>query len=174
MATPAYQSELLQPHHDRTKFSCGVEPLDHYFRQQAGQDQRKRVATPYVLIDTATNEIAGYYTLSSHTVVGPSLTESARKGLPRYPLLPAILIGRLAVDIRYRGQGLGRRLVYDALSRCLVISKTLGALLIIVDAKDDGACSFYEHVGFLRLLDNEYRLYVPMASVEALVGISLS
>ncbi len=91
------------------------------------------------------------------------------KKLPRYETYPAILIGRLALDQRYQGQGLGRLLLVDALSRCLDLSTEIGAIAVVVDAKDDKARAFYEHVGFLRLLDNAYRLYIPMASIAHLL-----
>ncbi|MGH2460374.1 MAG: GNAT family N-acetyltransferase [Chloroflexota bacterium] len=159
------QSEPLGPRHDRQAFSCGVEPLDRYLRQQAGQEQRRNVAVPYVLVDVETGAIVGYYTLSAFTIAPASLPSEASQKLPRYRTYPAILIGRLALDHRYHGKGLGRVLLADALTRCRVLSKELAAIAVVVDAKDDRARSFYEHVGFLRLLDDPYRLYLPMATI---------
>ena len=92
--------EPLGLHHIRSEFSSGVEPLDRYFRTQAGQDARKNMAAPFVLILTD-GTIAGYYTLSATAVPAPELPADTIGKLPRYPLIPATLLGRLAVDHRY-------------------------------------------------------------------------
>lgn len=96
--------ETLGPGHDRSGFESGAEPLDRYFRLQAGQDARKKVAAPFVLI-LPDQSLAGYYTLSSSTVQLPELPEAIVRRLPRYPLIPAMLLGRLAVDRRHQGKG---------------------------------------------------------------------
>ncbi len=169
MAEPRFRSERLAAHHNHEAFACGVEPLDRYLRQQASQEQRRNVAVPYVLVETETAALAGYYTISALTIVPASLPPEMSKKLPRYETYPAILIGRLALDQRYQGQGLGRLLLVDALSRCLDLSTEIGAIAVVVDARDDKARAFYEHVGFLQLLDNAYRLYIPMASIAHLL-----
>jgi predicted GNAT family N-acyltransferase len=160
-----YRFEPLGADHDRADFSSGVEALDRYFRQQAGQDQRRGLAVPHVLIDSAAGAVVGYYTLSALSILAESLPEDMARELPRYQALPAILLGRLAVDQRYRGQGLGELLLMDALHRSLDISQRLGSMAVVVDAKDDAARAFYERYGFLRFLDHEYRLFLPMTTV---------
>lgn len=168
MAARDYRFELLGRHHDRATFSCGVEALDRYFRQQAGQDQRRAVAVPYVLVDTTTRAVLGYYTLSTFTIALHSLPDAVARKLPRYETIPAILIGRLAVDQRHQGRGLGRLLLVDALARSLAISQQIGAAAIVVDAKNDTARAFYERYGFMRFADHEYRLFLPMATIAQL------
>jgi ribosomal protein S18 acetylase RimI-like enzyme len=100
------------------------------------------------------------------------LPEEQRKGLPRYPEVPTVLLGRLAVDHRYAGQGWGKTLVLDALRRCLAHYEQIAAAAVVVDAKDDSARLFYERCGFLRLLDSEdsheNRLFLPMKTIEQL------
>jgi GNAT superfamily N-acetyltransferase len=164
----SYRFESLGPHHDRAGFTCGVEALDRYFRQQVGQDQRRGLAVPYVLVDTSTANVVGYYTLIPYSIVPASLPEDMTRKLPRYDALPAILVGRLTVDQRYHGQGFGRRLLMDALARSLSISQQVGALVVVVDAKDDAARTFYEQYGFRRFADHEYRLFVPMSTIAQL------
>ena len=166
MAEPRFWSERLGAQHNRAAFSCGVEPFDRCLRQQAGQEQRRNVAVPYVRVDTGTGALAGYYTLSAFTIAPASLPPATSRKLPRYAAYPAILIGRLALDLRYQGQGLGRILLVDALGRCLDLSAEIGAIAVVVDAKDETALAFYEHLRFLRLLDNDGRLYIPMATIE--------
>ncbi|TIS57183.1 MAG: GNAT family N-acetyltransferase [Mesorhizobium sp.] len=157
--------EVLGPQHDRTSFESGVEPLDRYFRMQAGQDARKNVAAPFVLV-LPDNVIAGYYTLSATAVgIGEWPARTIRK-LPRYPLIPATLLGRLAVDRRYRGQGHGRYLLADALSRC--VRSEIASFAIIVDAKDEAASRFYQRESFLPFPDQPMRLFRSMADIAEL------
>jgi GNAT superfamily N-acetyltransferase len=141
--------------HDRAAFSCGKEPLDRCIRQQAGQDLRSRVAAVFVLCDLGSPSIIGYYTLSAFTVLLRDLPEAQRKRLPRYPEVPTVLLGRLAVDERYAGQGWGKVLLLDALRRRLVESEQIAAAAVVVDAIDDSAQAFYEKYGFQPLLDPE-------------------
>ncbi|MBI4494711.1 MAG: GNAT family N-acetyltransferase [Chloroflexi bacterium] len=163
-----YRSETLGERHPRADFSCGVEALDRYFHQQAGQDQRRGLAVPYVLVDTTSGAVVGYYTLSTLSIVPASLPVAVTRRLPRYQTFPGILIGRLAVDQRARGQGLGAMLLMDALRRCLDLSRQIGAMAVVVDARDEAARAFYERYGFLRLVDHDYRLFLPMATIAQL------
>jgi GNAT superfamily N-acetyltransferase len=157
-----FRAERLSDAHDRSSFSCGVEALDRYLREQAGQDLRRGLSTVFVLLDVTSGTIAGCYSLSACQVAQTSLPRELGERLPRRPL-PATLIGRLAVDLRYRGRGLGETLLASALIRSAVASREVGAMLVIVDAKDDAARSFYEHFGFQRFDDDPYRLFLPMA-----------
>jgi GNAT superfamily N-acetyltransferase len=164
-----FRAEQLTSQHLRGAFSCGVEAHNRYLQQQATQDIRRNLAVAYVLVETATGVIAGYYTLSSFSIVLAGLPESETRKLPRYGQVPGILIGRLARDRRFRGQGVGELLLIDALRRAFNLSKDIGAWAVIVDAKDDNARLFYERFGFLPLIDNERRLFLPMRSVEHVV-----
>lgn len=168
MTQDRYRSELLDKLHDRKSFSCGVEALDRYFQEQAGQDYRRSVAVPFVLTDTSTGAVAGFYTLSAFSVIPKSLPAQLAARLPRYDALPAILLGRLAVDSRYRKQGLGKLLLLDAMARCLAISQEIGALAIEVHAKDEAARAFYLYHGFIPLADHEASPFIPMATVAKL------
>ena len=160
-----YTIETLQPDHDRSGFSCGKEPLDRYLTQQASQDLKRHLATVYVLCEPPSRTVIGYYTLSALSVAPQDLPEALARKLPRYPLLPAILIGRLARDQRYPGQRLGERLLLDALRRGLAMG--LGAIAVLVDAIDDEAARFYEAYGF-QAIPGTARLLIPMATIERL------
>ena len=163
-----YRVEALGKRHDRSGFSCGVEPLDRYLREQAGQDARKRVAAPFVLCEGKGNAVLGYYTLSALSVdVGAWPDDVARK-LPKYPFVPATLMGRLAVDRTLRGKGAGEHLLMDALRRALAASREVASVAVVVDAKDDNAVSFYRRYGFITFPDQPNRLFLPMAVVEQL------
>ena len=165
-----YHVEPLGSQHDRLAFSSGVAPLDQYFRERAGQDRRRDVASVFAPRVGDAPEVAGYYTLSAISIEPVSLPPALAKRLPRYPTLPAFLVGRLAVDRRYQGQGIGRRLLMSALGRSLELRTQIGAIGVIVDAKDDAARAFYEHYDFQRFEDNPYRLILSMKTMEQLLG----
>jgi len=164
--TADYTVQRLDRGHDRVAFSSGVEPLDHYLRTQASQDERRRVASVYVLVTQGSPTVIGYYTLSAAAVAYNSLPPDVTKKLPHYPVVPATLIGRLAVDQRYRGQHLGTRLLLDAFARGLQASEGIASAMIVVDAKDEAAQRFYEHYGFRLLPAQQTRLFLLMATIE--------
>ena len=110
--------EALSRRHKRDNFDCGIDALDRYLKKQANQDIRRRIAASFVAV-TEKNVIVGYYTLSAFSINLPGLPADQIKKLPRYPVVPATLLGRLAVDLGYRGRRLGEFLLMDALARSL-------------------------------------------------------
>ena len=162
---------VLNQSHDRAAFSSGIDDLDRYFREQAGQDQRRRLSAVFVLYDVANDIVAGYYTLAACEIAPRSLPNGMAKRLPRRPV-PATLMVRLATDLRYRGQGLGGMLLVNALTRTANASRSVGSMAVIVDAKDDQARGFYERYEFQRFADDPYRLFLPMADAERVARIT--
>ena len=158
--------EPLRNDHDRSGFSCGNVSLDRYLKEQAGQDLRRACATCFILApQRGKTSILGYYTLSSYGIdVGELPAEVARK-LPRYPLIRATLLGRLAVDLRYQGQGIGEFLLMDALHRALAQSAEIAAAAVVVNAIDAGAAKFYKHFGFVTFPTIDGRLFLPMKAI---------
>lgn len=165
--SPRYRIEPLdQNNHDRAVFSCNAEPLDHYLKVTAVNDMARRITQVRVICEAESTIVIGYYSLSATSIELNDLPEKLRKKMPRYSTLPAVLLGRLAVDGKYQGQGIGRRLLVDALRRCLRVSETeMGAMAVVVDAKDETAARFYEHYGFQRFLEGELRLFIPMSKI---------
>jgi GNAT superfamily N-acetyltransferase len=153
---------------DRSDFTCGKDSLDRYFRVQITQDVRRQIATAFIAIHTSTSAVAGYYTLSAAQVSFNDLEDDWRKKLPHYPALPAVLVGRLAVDRRFQGHGLGSGLLADAAARTL--RSDIGAHFLIVDAIDDQATLFYRHHGMRRVPDTESRLFMPLATLAQSLG----
>ena len=167
--TIAATIEPLGPHHDRKSFSCGVEPLDRYLRELATQDAKRRISNCFVAVGQG-GEIAGFYTFAAASIPIGELPPEQAKRLPRYPVLPAGLIGRLAVATMHKGQGLGGALIMDAALRAARADPAIFAL--IVDAKDETAAQFYEHLGFRRFTSRPGSLFVPIATViQAFDGI---
>ena len=150
----AYRIELLGAH-DRSAFVSGSDALDRYIREQAKQDIRRRVASCFVAIDTD-GIIAGYYTIAATSLILDKLSPERAKRLPRYPSIPAVLLGRLAVAQAHQGKRLGGALVADALLRAT--RAEVMAYAMEVDAKDEQAANFYEHLGFERLGDDPRKL----------------
>jgi len=162
----AYVVEPLDAQHNRSDFECGVEPLDRYLKQQASQDMRRRIAALFVLVDQDIDSIAGYYTLAATAIRLAELPPEITKKLPKYPLVPATLLGRLAVDQRYQGQGVGSFLLMDALRRSF--NSEIASMAVVVDAKDDKARDFYEHHQFIPFPEQSQRLYLPMTTIAKL------
>ena len=158
---PPFVIELLADH-DRENFSCGTEPLDRYFKSQVTQDVRRHVTNCFVALEVETRIIAGYYTIAAASIPTPDLPEVVTKKLPRYPSLPAIRVGRLALDLRFQGKGLGGALLADAVARGQ--RAEAAAFAILVDAKDDAGVAFYEHHGFQRLTSPPRSLFLALAT----------
>ncbi len=150
----------LTGNHDRASFTCGVEPLDRYLRQQVSQDVRRRIATCFVIVETATGALAGYYTLAATNVLLRELPETITAKLPRYATIPAVLLGRLAVAASFRGRKIGAVLLADAVGRAATAD--IASFAVVVDPKDDTARRFCQRHGFLDLPHPERRMFVPI------------
>jgi ribosomal protein S18 acetylase RimI-like enzyme len=159
--TQGFIIEALNSAHHRKGFSSGVEPLDRYFRELATQDVKRRVSNCFVALD-AGGTIAGYYTFAAASLPLTELSADEKQRLPRYALLPAGLIGRLAVDQKYQGQRLGSALIMDAAARPARAEPAIFAL--IVDAKNDAAVTFYQRHEFRRFTSKPGSLFLPIAT----------
>lgn len=151
----------------REEFSCGQDALDRYFKTQVTQDIRRCVANCFVAIEVATELVAAFYTIAAAGIPITDLPADIAKRLPRYPTIPAVRVGRLAVDQRFRGRGLGGALIADAAARAL--SAEIAAFALLVDAQDDAAVSFYEHHGFQPFASAPRTLFLPLATAKALL-----
>lgn len=164
MSSPFRLEPLNHEAHDRALFTCGTEPLDRYFQTQATQDIRRRVANCFVAVEGETGQVAAYYTLAAAGIPVTDLPPELVKKLPRYPSIPAVRVGRLAVDTRFQGRGLGAALLGDALRR--VMASPPAAYALLVDAKDDRAVAFYRHHGFIALARQPMTLFLPASTAE--------
>lgn len=163
MTCAPFRLASLDAAHDRAAFRSDSDLLNRYLREQATQDIRRRVAACFVAL-TDGQCIAGYYTLASASLLLADLPASTGKKLPRYPTVPGIRMGRLAVDQAFKGQGLGGALLADALDRAA--RAEIAAFAMIVDAKDEVAAAFYRHHGFIALPDSPLTLFLPLASIQ--------
>ncbi len=155
----------LDSRHDRPGFHCGISSLDDYIRKQARQDVKRRVSRVFVAAATEhPNTIVGYYTLSTLSIELCQLPEALARKLPRHPV-PAALLGRLAVNQRAQGHGVGGMLLVDAIKRTLAISDEIAIYAMVVDAIDERAQRFYEKFGFSLLSSKSRRLFLPLKSI---------
>lgn len=160
------QFEQLDPKkHNCKSFNCGVSALNLYLQRFANQDQKRSLTRIYVLEEK--KRIIGYYSISAHSVMRDNLPNNIN--LASYKDLPFLLLGRLAVDINYQGQGYGDTLMYHAFKITLNIAKDIGILGIVVDAKNSNAISFYEGFGFIKLQKIQNRLVLPLSTIAKLV-----
>lgn len=162
-----YRIAPLEPQHNRAAFSCGEPSLDGYLQRQASQDVKRELAACYVLSPQSSDEVIGYYTLSASSVELTDLPAAMAKKSGRYSLIPAVLIGRLAVSQQFQGQGMSGLLLVDALQR--VLRTGVGVKLVVVDALNASAVTFYEHYDFRRFEDHPMRLYLPSSAIRELL-----
>jgi GNAT superfamily N-acetyltransferase len=164
-----YKIEPLSTQYDRTSFDCGVKTLNNYLQKQASQDVKRDVATLYVafpVTDPGT-KIAGYYSLSTTGVLHITLPESLQNKMPRYRMIPAVLLGRLAVDLRHQGHKLGTYLLYDAFAKSLASS--IAWAFFVTDAKNEDSRAFYEHFGFAPLRDDPHHLFIARHEIQHVI-----
>lgn len=162
-----YLAEPLSSAHKKDKFKCGIELLDNYLKRQAKQDVKKKHSVCFVYTNES-DEITGYYTLSGNSISNDLIPDDFRKKLPKsYKSIPVILLGRLAVDAKLQGKGIGKLLLIDALKKSYDASNTIGAFAVVVDPIDKQAELFYEKFGFIKLPDSG-KMFLPMKIIKQL------
>ncbi len=160
-----YKIELLKGITvDKSAFDCGCKQLNNYLQKRASQDRKKDTSRTYVLIDD-NQKVIGFYSICATSISANNLSPTIKKKL-NYSFVPAILLGQLAVDVNFHGNGYGVDLLMDAFKTCVQISEILGAAIIIVDAINDAAKSFYEKFGFLSSENDPYRLYLTIKKIK--------
>jgi ribosomal protein S18 acetylase RimI-like enzyme len=154
-----FYSERLETH-DRKSFTSGNDRIDSYFGSIVSQDIKRNYATCYVLVEREGLKIAGFYTLSATNIPLTDIPQELSKKLPRYPVVPAVLIGWLGRDLAFRGQGIGPMLLQDAIIR--VSKSNIGAFAICADAIDEAAAAFYREHLFTPFASRANSLFLPM------------
>lgn len=156
----------LQNNHDKKSFRCGYSMLDNYIQRQAKQDIKRDLSACFVLVNKQSHLVLGYYTLSANSISRGDFPISISKKLPQsYQDLPTILLGRLAVDEKYKGNGYGELILLDALNRCAQISQNLGTLAVVVDPIDSKAEEFYFKYGFISI-PGTGKMFIPIKTIE--------
>jgi len=165
-----YLIEALGKQHDRAGFHCGMESLDLYLKTQASKDMRRKANAVFVLAPRESpKQIAGYFTLCAYALAPGTVPEAVRKHIPRYPMVSATLLGRLAVSREFQGRGLGSNLLAKALKKAFTNAAQVGSSMVVVDAIDEKAADFYKAHGFIPLPES-MRLILPMQTIAASIS----
>jgi len=150
---------------DRESFDCGRESMNLWFRRHGWHNHQSGVSRISVLCDAATGVIAGYVSLSAAQIERAHLAKAQQRNQP--DPVPALLLGQLAVDKRYQGQGIARSLMFFALSTTLRLSKEIGCFCVLTHPLDDSIRDFYRHFGFENLpFDPNSSMVVRMRDLE--------
>jgi GNAT superfamily N-acetyltransferase len=157
-----YRVERLDASHDLSSFDCGKAPLSEWLKLHARNATGQGTRT-YVLVDSQSRSVVGYFAIAPHFVERDASPPQLARGAPRQ--IPAILLAKLALDKGSQGSGLGRELLVRALERIVEVAKEAGGRLVVVDAIDDDAASFYEHHDFQRVPGNPLRLVAKLSTV---------
>lgn len=159
----------LERHHDRNGFDCGEPDHNIFLMRVARQQSERDFNRTYVATALGESRIRGYYAISSSSVHFANLPAALR--LPRYPV-PVARIGRLAVDLRAQGTGVGEALLQHAMGLALNLSQQIGLFAVVVDAKHDAAAAFYARYGFACMEDRRLSLYLTTAVIRQALGAS--
>lgn len=155
--------------YSRETFDCGKPELDGWLKQQATQQQKTGNTRTFLAISVDADRVVGYYSTTTYRLELDDAAAAYGAGRRRYPV-PAVLLARLAVDQEFQGTGLGARLLAHAVQQLALASRSVGFEVIVVDAIDPEAVTFYAKAGFIRFEDHSLRLFLPMKHVLATVG----
>lgn len=164
----SYRSEGLSERHGTGNFRSGAAELDGWLAASALHAQAMRTARTFVWHE-GDLQVVAYFSLAAHVIARAELSAKLSRGSP--DRIPAILLARLALDQRLHGSGLGGELLWDALSRSVAASQLAGARVVVVDAIDARAASFYRHPGFQPVPGNPFRLVQKMNDIAAALGL---
>jgi GNAT superfamily N-acetyltransferase len=159
--------EPLSVEHDVSTFFCGKPALDAWLKTRALSNQRKGFTA--VIVVHHASRVVGYYGLAPTAVVPASMPRAVRTGQPPDPV-PCLLLGQLATDRAWAGQGIGSGLLKHALTRCVDAARLIGGRALIVNAIDDEAARFWRRQGFLPSRDSPMVLFRAMADIAASLG----
>jgi len=158
----------IEPTDSTVRFESGESSLDRYLTDRALTNHISDLARCYVCMDSDSNRVVGYYTLSAVAVEHASLPGRARRNAPNP--VPAVLMGRLAVDRKAQGSGLGRSLVRDAILSTLAAADRIGVRLLLVHALHEQAADFYATLGFKPSPTDPLHLYLLLSDARASLG----
>jgi GNAT superfamily N-acetyltransferase len=146
-------------------FDCGRESMNEWFRRQARRNQAHNISRTTVFTEAGSGAIVGYVTLATGQIEREYLPKSAQRDRPE--AIPVILLGQLAVDRRFQGQGFARQLLFYALKTCLALSREIGCFGVITHPLDDAVRIFYGKFGFVDLPGDPRRAQISIAGRPA-------
>ena len=144
--------------------------LDDWLRNRAWPNLQVAASRTYVICPAASGRIVGYFALSMGQILAQDVKGSMRRNMPRQ--IPAVTLGRLAIDRAWQGKGLGGALLADMMRRSLRAGAEVSARLIIVHAISPAAEAFYLHHGFTRLPGEAPTLALDLLKLQKLSKMS--
>lgn len=163
----AFAIEKLARHQAVEEFDCGQAALNRFLLRFALPGQYANASQTYVGLADA--EIVGFYTLVVSEVAYADAPERLTKGLARHPV-PLMLLARLAVSVRWQGQGVGAGLLKDAMRRTVRVAEIVGIRALAAHAKDDAARAFYEHFGFVSSPTDPLHVFLLTKDLQRVVS----
>ena len=154
----------IAPDDETADFSCSKPPLDDWLRHRALRAEGRSART-YVVCEA--RAVVAYYCFAAGAVRLEDVPKPMRRNMPTE--VPVILIGRLAVDSRYQGRGIGSALLKDAFARALEASTIIGARAVMVHALDEEAAAFYAAFGFVRFPGSSLTFFLPMETIRRVI-----
>ncbi|TAL36487.1 MAG: GNAT family N-acetyltransferase [Alphaproteobacteria bacterium] len=139
----------LTAKHDLEHFQSGEETLDNWLRERAIENMAAAASKTYVVCPSGSRQVIGYYAICMGHILNQEVIGSMRRNMPKH--IPAVILGRLAIDERWQGKGLGKALLQDAVQRSVRAAMEVSARLLIIHAISPNAEAFYSHHGFARL-----------------------
>lgn len=166
MSLAGWREAPISKAHEREAFDCGVADLNEFLRRHARQSHERGGAKTFVAAPlNDANQVLGFYSLSPASIDYARTPALVKKGLARYDV-PVFRLGRLAVDVRVQGQGLGGQLLLAAGRRCINAAADVGGVALLIDAKNERVAEWYQSYGALALLDAPASLVLPLATIE--------
>lgn len=161
---------ILHEDHEIHGFDCGMETLNQYLHKYAWNNAAMNFGVTYVMVQTGSYSVLGYYTLvAGQMVPEETFSGTRRRKLPPHNV-PVVRLARLAVDTSAQGKGLGALLLIDALTHALEFSGSIGAYGVEVDAMNESVVPFYQLHGFTVLRDSPLHLFLPMQTIRTSLG----
>jgi GNAT superfamily N-acetyltransferase len=166
MTLPPWHEEPLAKSHDRAGFDCGDADLNTFLRKYARQSHEAGGAKTFCAIDDAApDRVLGFYSLAPASLAHGRLPNALTQRLPRHEV-GGFRLARLATDLAWHGQGLGGQLLLAAGKRCLRVAAEAGGVMLIIDAKNDRAATWYESYGAERLVDSPLTLVLALKTIQ--------
>ncbi len=165
LSTDEWRIEPIGPEHEREQFNCGEPALDVFLKTRARKHREQNLSSTFVAVGTGSVAVAGYYTLAERLIAFDDMPPALVRRLPRHPL-PAILLGRFAVDLAHQRKGLGRLLLVDALCTSVAAADLVGVFAVLLDAKNERAKAWYQRHGFTPLPSKPLQLFMPIDAIR--------
>ncbi len=165
----SYRVEPLAAGHDLNAFDCGHDALNVWLRQHARRGTGQGTRT-YVMVEEATCALAGYFALAPHLLERAEAPRAVSRGAPQR--IPGILLAKLALHSRLHGQGLGAELLVQALTTIVEVARSAGGRVVVVDAVDESAASFYRAHDFQPSPSDPHRLVMKLSTAARSLGLA--